>query len=213
MQPTIYGKTRTLLGLHVAQHLFGDDARTLLAQTGGDHHWRLLHIEIVNALTADDTTLLPAGQSWNDALSEALSEALADLKTELGDNMNRWQWGRLHRTKPQHPLAAVFPEAADALNPPSLAVHGDADTPLAGSHAFDAFTVTGLSVNRYIHDPSDWKRSRWISPLGASGHPASPHYADQAQLWADVEFIPQLWDWNEIEEKAETTQLLQPQKE
>ena len=213
VQPTIYGKTRTLLGLHVAQHLFGDDAPTLLAQTGGDHHWRLLHIEIVNALAADDTALLPAGQSWNEALTEALTEALADLKTELGDNMSRWQWGRLHRTKPQHPLSAVFPEAADALNPPSLAVHGDADTPLAGSHAFDTFTVTGLSVNRYIHDPSDWKRSRWISPLGASGHPASPHYADQAQLWADVEFIPQLWDWNEIEEKAETTQLLQPKKE
>ena len=124
--------------------------------------------------------------------------------------MAQWQWGRLHRTQPQHPLSAVFPEAAGFLDPPALAVHGDGDTPLAGSHGSESFTVTGLSVNRYVHDPSDWTRSCWISPLGASGHPASLHYADQAQMWADVEFIPQLWDWSEIEEQAETTQVLAP---
>ena len=45
---------------------------------------------------------------------------------------------------------------------------------------------------------------------GASGHPGSPHYADQAELWAEVEFIPQLWDWDEVEEKAESRQILTP---
>ena len=212
VQPTLYGKTRALLGLHIAQNLFGDDAHTLLAQTGGDHHWRLIQLATALAIAHNDTALLPPGQTWPEALANALTGAIAALKAELGDDMSKWQWGRLHYTKPQHPLAAVFPEAADVLDPPSFAVHGDGDTPLAGSHAFNTFTVTGLSVNRYIHDPSDWTRSRWISPLGASGHPASPHYADQAQLWADVEFIPQLWDWNEIKEKAETTQLLKPQQ-
>ena len=106
----------------------------------------------------------------------------------------------------------MFPEAASFLNPPSLPVHGDGDTPLAGSYALNDFAVTGLSVNRYVFDPSDWTRSRWIAPLGASGHPASPHYADQARLWADVEFIPQLWDWQEIGDRAETTQFLVPQE-
>ena len=213
VQPTIYAKTRALLGLHVAQHLFGDKASTLLAQTGGDNHWRLIHIEIALAIEHNDTALLPNNETWTTALTNAFTNALAALKAELGDDMSQWQWGRLHYTKPQHPLSAVFPAAAAFLDPPSLAVHGDGDTPLAGSHAFDTFTVTGLSVNRYIHDPSDWKRSRWISPLGASGHPASPHYADQAKLWADVEFIPQLWDWQEIEQKAETTQLLEPESD
>ena len=67
-----------------------------------------------------------------------------------------------------------------------------------------------MSVNRYIHDPSDWRNSRWIVPLGASGHPGSPHYADQARQWADVETIPQRWDWEEIEDAAQTRQLLAP---
>src|SRR2546430_9778088 len=50
----------------------------------------------------------------------------------------------------------------------------------------DRFVLVSLSVNRYIDDPADWRRSRWIVPLGASGHPGSPHYADQATLWTEV---------------------------
>jgi penicillin amidase len=67
-----------------------------------------------------------------------------------------------------------------------------------------------MSVNRYIHDPSDWRNSRWIVPLGASGHPGSKHYADQIELWADVETIPQLWAWEDIESDVETHQILTP---
>ena len=69
-----------------------------------------------------------------------------------------------------------------------------------------------MSVNRYIHDPADWTNSLWIVPLGASGHPGSPHYADQAQTWADVEYIPQLWDWNQIVLVSESHQQLTPCK-
>ena len=90
-------------------------------------------------------------------------------------------------------------------------IHGDGDTPLAGSYGLDElFVATGLPVNRYIHDPADWTRSRWIVPLGASGHPASPHYADQARMWARVEYIPQLWDWDQIASQAESLQRLDP---
>lgn len=210
VQPTIYAQTRALLGSYLAQHLFGGDALSLLAEDGGDAHWRLIHLEATLAIERGDTELLPPGQTWDQVLTAALTGALAVLKETLGDDMRQWHWGRLHRTRPQHPLSAIFPPAASLLDPPSLAVHGDGDTPLAGSYAFGDFTVTGLSVNRYVFDPADWTRSRWIAPLGASGHPASPHYADQAQLWADVKFIPQLWDWQEIRDRAETTQLLLP---
>ena len=65
-------------------------------------------------------------------------------------------------------------------------------------------------MTRYVHDPSDWARSLWIVPLGASGHPGSPHYADQAELWAEVSYIPQLWWWDQIAAEAETAQQLVP---
>lgn len=111
----------------------------------------------------------------------------------------------------QHPLSAVFPEAAAHLNPPSVATAGDGDTPFhSGWRVGGSFLTLSGPVNRYAHDPSNWSNSRWIVPLGASGHPGSPHYADQQQLWADTAAIPQLWDWNEIAAQAETEQYLRP---
>ena len=74
----------------------------------------------------------------------------------------------------------------------------------------DRFVITGLSVNPYIHDQSDWKKSKWVSPLGASGHPGSPHFADQAPIWGEIDYVPQLWDWDEIAARQETTQWLTP---
>ena len=34
--------------------------------------------------------------------------------------------------------------------------------------------------------------------------------ADQQELWASVQYIPQGWDWSEIESNAETAQRLEP---
>ena len=42
-------------------------------------------------------------------------------------------------------------------------------------------------------DPADWKNSRWLVPLGASGHPASPNFADQQLLWVRGESVQSLY--------------------
>ena len=70
--------------------------------------------------------------------------------------------------------------------------------------------MTGLSVARYVFDLADWDGSRWAIPLGASGHPGSPHYADQAPVWGEVQLIPMLYTWERIEAEAEAQQALQP---
>ena len=46
--------------------------------------------------------------------------------------------------------------------------------------------------------------------MGVSGHPGSPHYADQMPLWADIKTVPQLWDWKQIAGEAESRQELTP---
>jgi penicillin amidase len=144
-------------------------------------------------------------------LAGCLERATAALAKRLGGEPSKWRWGDLHHTEHRHPLSAAFPEAASLLDPPKVQAHGDSDTPLSGATALhSSFTVQAGSINRYIHDPSNWSNSRWVVPLGASGHPGSPHYSDQQRLWADVQYIPQLWDWPQIEREAETTQKLVP---
>ena len=212
----IYGVTRAYLFRGIVKAAFGPLADTVLGAPGGigrgpATHAGTLYVRAVASMAEDDDSCLEVGQTWAGCIESAVTRAVRELRDRLGDDMRKWRWGDVHHTRPRHPLSRVFPECAECLDPPQVQAHGDGDTPLAGAYSTqDRCVATLMSVNRYIHDPSDWRNSRWIVPLGASGHPGSPHYADQARLWADVETIPQLWDWNDIVDAAETRQTLEP---
>lgn len=169
---------------------------------------------MVPAMMRDnDTTMLPDTLTWDAVMTEALARAVARLTEMMGPDIDSWKWGDVHRTNPVHPLSGVYPELQAELNPPTTSVGGDGDTPQASAIAAGvSFNVAGTSVCRYIFDLADWNNSRWIVPLGASGHPASPHWADQIDKWANVELIPMLYDWDAIEASAETKQRLEPAK-
>jgi penicillin amidase len=159
----------------------------------------------------DDKTLLAAGDSWPAALARALDGAVADLTAALGPDPAGWRWGRVHHTEPRHPLSAAFPAAAAQLDPPPMPIGGDGDTVQAASFIHAAgYGVTSTSVARYVFDLADWERSRWIVPLGASGHPGSAHYADQAATWAEVGLHPMRYAWDRIAAEAEGHQTLTP---
>lgn len=171
----------------------------------------LLYWMVPQFLREDDTTVLPEGTSWNALLLRAFDEAVKDLSTRLGDDPSAWRWDSIHRTAPVHPLSMVEGELGDSLNPPSVAIGGDSDTPqAAGIYPGVSYNVAGTSVARYIFDTNDWEASRWIVPLGSSGHPGSNHYSDQADRWSNVEYIPMRYDWDGIREAAENHQQLNP---
>ena len=86
---------------------------------------------------------------------------------------------------------------------------GGLDTPQAAGHSpVGPYDIAGTSVARYIFDLSDWDNSRWIVPLGASGHPGSSHYADQTETWANVQLLPMTYSWGKVEASAATHQVL-----
>ena len=72
------------------------------------------------------------------------------------------------------------------------------------------YGLTSTSVARYVFDLGDWEQSAWIVPLGASGHPGSPHYADQAPAWAECRLLPMRYGWAGIARDAESRQTLEP---
>ena len=86
-------------------------------------------------------------------------------------------------------LVALSPDASRH----SAAMGGDADTIQAAGYLWQAgspFTVTALSVYRQVVDLADPASASFVIPGGASGDPASPHYADQFGRWARHERIP-----------------------
>ena len=123
--------------------------------------------------------------------------------------MDCWERSKVHTTSPKHTLSGAFPESALLLDPPVVPMSGEGDTPhSAGYDSSEPFDVTGTSVARYVFDLDDWSNSRWITPLGSSGHPGSPHYTDQLSTWGSRDLIPMLYDWDKIEAEAESGQEL-----
>lgn len=212
----IYGASSRELSRTLAVAAFGSLADGVSGADGDagaeDQLRRQLKPDFIHRLANDTLADADYGFDTTNIIETAFRAGVDYLVGRFGDDPGSWRWGDLHRTGHNHPLAGAFPDSAALLNPPVVEAAGDSDVPFAsGSPTTAEFLIKTSPINRYIHDPSNWSNSRWIVPLGSSGHAASPHYSDQQAMWAKVETIPQLWDWDEIAEGAETTQKLLPE--
>jgi len=129
------------------------------------------------------------------ALPAALAGAWAAAVRESGPDPAQWRWGDQHRAVRVHPLsgAGVPTELAPDSSAHSVPMGGDADTIQAAAYRWrqdSPFTVTALSVYRQVVDLGDPASASFVIPGGASGDPASPHYADQLARWAAHQRIP-----------------------
>jgi len=210
---TIYSAFRIKLHDRIMGNLFGDlsDQALVSGGRGAPRHVIQLGSHLVSHVVRGDTGLLQKGEFWEEVVKDAFIGGLQLLREMFGNDMTFWEWNRVHRTNPQHPLSSIFPKLSVYLDPPSFGIAGDGDTPQAGSYSHaEPFHVTGTSVARYVFDPSDWDNSRWIVPLGSSGHPGSPHYSDQAVSWAKVEAVHMVYTEREVDSIAVSNQLLTP---
>jgi penicillin amidase len=211
--PAIYAALRERLTRDLMTPILGPLAPEAFAtvQGGGVAHMVRIKAQLAEMISKDNRSLLPAGAEWPAVLASALAGAVSDLRAALGDDIDGWRWERLHTTRPVHPLVAGFPNLAGTLNPPAVAVGGDGETVNASGFVPGAgYHVALTSVARYVFDLADWESSGWVVPHGASGHPGSPHWADQLPAWADCRLLPMRYDWARIAKEAESAQRLTP---
>ena len=212
VEPTIYSAMRDALIWRLLKHNIGERLAALAwepVDRGRGVFLNRFRNLVTDAIASNDTALLPPGETWQSALTGALDEGVRTLIARLGRNADHWTWAGVHRTRPQHPLSLAMPELGDLLDPPRVSTGGDGDTPWAGPYSpADFAALGGMSVFRYAYDPLDWERSLWAVPLGSSGHPGSPHYADQAEMWSRVRMAPMMYGWERIAANAETKQTL-----
>jgi penicillin amidase len=211
--PAIYAAFRERLARDLLTPILGP----LAAQAFGPvHDGAVAHMvrwkaRLGEMIRADDRSLLPPDADWSAVLARALAGAVEELRAALGDDVDGWRWGRLHVTRPEHPLVAGFPELAPTLDPPSVAMGGDGETVQASTFVPGAgYQVEVSSVARYVFDLADWDASAWVVPFGASGHPGTRHWADQLSAWAECRLLPMRYEWARIRAEAESTQLLTP---
>jgi acyl-homoserine lactone acylase PvdQ len=215
---TIYAVTRDILMRLLFEPMLGKEmTEEMLSQpTGGSLFAARLRSYIPGFIATNDARLLDPKNwqvaSWQMALRSAMQITIMSLKAILGKNIDEWHWNKLHGTGPVHPLA-VLPEIGERFNPPRVSFGGDGDTvQVSGYYPALGFTISATQVYRQIIDLGNIAQARWVVPLGVSGHPNSPHYADQVEVWQKNQHIPMLYDWKEIEANAESSFKLVSQK-
>ena len=201
--PTIYSEFRYRLNKEIISGLLDSDKADKMLNAGGrgaPGHLRTLSARFISFIDRNNTEYLPNGyENWTSLFEEIFIESSDYLINKYGNDMDLWKWENVHKTYPVHILSNLFPELSDQLNPPKFSVSGDGDTPHnAGYSNVSRFDVVATSVARYMFDIADWNNSRWIVPLGSSGHPGSKNYADQGYLWKDDKVIKMQYSWDVI---------------
>lgn len=125
----------------------------------------------------------PAFASWEAFLLDALDRALAALPAEGG--LAARTWGESNRADFVHPLAGALPFAGRWLNMPRAPLDGDIYTPRVTAPRDGA-------SERMVVSPGHEASGMLHMPGGQSGHPLSPHYADQQDAWVRGEALPLL---------------------
>jgi penicillin amidase len=63
---------------------------------------------------------------------------------------------------------------------------------------------------RMVVSMADLDDSTWVNLTGASGHAFSPHYTDQADLWADGRTRPWAFTSGAVDDATEDRLTLKP---
>ncbi len=139
-------------------------------------------------------------------LGRTLQQALADMSDRQGTSkIEKWRWDRVN--------AARFPHAPlDAV--PVLRRYFSRTVPRGG----DAFTLTPVSpiggdifVSSYrqIIDLAGPDASRFMIPMGQSGHVWSDRYANLLDAWNRAEYIPMRFTRAAVDDAARATLVLE----
>jgi penicillin amidase len=144
-------------------------------------------------------------------LPPAFQSGLKALRQALGADIERWQWGRLHQVRFQHPLARI-PGLGRLWKPMRFPAGGDGHCVNQSDFPpqFPPEPARIIASCRLLLDVGDWDNSLAALPGGQSGHLASPHYQDGLRPWLAGRYHPMPFSRRRVEEAAEATLRLIP---
>ncbi len=132
------------------------------------------------------------------------------MEKRLGPDQAGWKYGQaaLKHAWLLHPLGpAVEPGLRDRLDVGPLPRGGSAHTVNSTSDSDNQ--ATGASF-RVVADTSDWDKSVGTNVPGQSGDPASRHYRDLFEPWAEGRYFPVAYARARVEAVTEAKTRLLP---
>jgi penicillin amidase len=198
---------------------FQDDLPEDYWPDGGDVWFEIMRklVQSPDSAWWDDKNT-SAVETRDDILQTAFTEVVAELENLLGKNSSRWTWGDMHilifhnqslGTSGVAPIEAIFnrgPYRTSGGNSIVNATAWDA----AETEPAKAYQVVWLPSERLIVDLSDLPASQSVITTGESGHTFHRNYADQSDLWRNIQYHPMLWDQPQVESNAKDHLILTP---
>ncbi|MFE7130036.1 penicillin acylase family protein [Streptomyces sp. NPDC057638] len=184
------------------------------AQPDGGDRW----FEVVRTILEDQdnawwrapATRTDKAVATRDTLfARAMEDARWELTAELGKDIDRWSWGRLHQLHLKNQtLGTEGPGFLQFLlnRGPWNIGGGEAAVNATGWNAAAGYDIVWVPSMRMVVNVGDWDKSRWINLTGASGHAYSAHYTDQTDKWANGELLE--WPFSEDAVKTNTVDTL-----
>jgi len=147
-------------------------------------------------------------ENFEDMIDTSFKDAVAVLVNRFGNDIEDWQWGKIHGLVLEHPMGGVkILDKIFNLNRGPWPVGGGSHT--VSPYRYERnnpYTVNYGSSHRHIYDTSDWDNSLSIIPTGISGIPASKHYCDQTDSYVNNEYRNDYLSRELIEEQAKYIQ-------
>ena len=158
----------------------------------------------------DDINTAGSRETWQDILYRAAQEARQELANRLGDDMRRWQWGRVHT------ITFVSPIRRQGFGKGLLGggvhpVSGSGETLRRGRYDFDQpFEVAFSASLRMVADLNDSEKVLAVIPGGISGRVFHPHALDQIDPFLEGGRTYWWFSRAAIDAHAQSELILQP---
>lgn len=198
-----------VLGKEMTTHLLGIAFNPILLN---DHeYFGYDTVSLLRMLDDPNSWWISQAGGRDKLIQTTFKQAYDWLSKELGENVDEWHWGKLHKLTFAHTLGVQKP-LDKVFNRGPYSIAGDTDTPLQSAMSPDSPYDNKLwspSV-RFIMDMSDLSKSQVVTPVGQSGQLGSPHYDDFINMYMNGQYHPMLWTREQVDANLESTLIISP---
>jgi penicillin amidase len=188
--PTIYNKLIYRYLENTFQDELGEDKFSALLSTHVIK--QLIEPQVANekSIWWDNSKTKDKKETRKEILTKSFRETVSELEKQLGNDISKWTWNRVHTLEHMHPIGQIE-LLSSFFNVGKFEVAGSNEVInnlMFGFPSNGKYEVKAGPSTRRIIDFSDIENSVSILPTGNSGNPMSKHYNDQAEMYNQGKF-------------------------
>jgi penicillin amidase len=158
----------------------------------------------------DDILTVETTETRDEIFLTAAQDAELYLQDVWGGESSR-NWDRVHAAHFEHPIGNAMFLFRYLFNRGPVPVEGDGNTVMRTSwNRPERFKAYEYPSWRQLFDVGEWDESRVILASGQSGHPMSPYYFSQNDLWRQGQYRKQPFSRDAVAAAARHRLLLTP---